>query len=635
MHRKKIAVLMASIDREYQQDFASGLASAGSKLGMDICIFNSQGHMNVAISTSEVGESMIYDLADLNDFDGIISMPATMGSDIAIKKLYEVLSPLKGKPHVSIDVPQEGAVTIQFNDRISIEEITEHMISEHGARKIAFVSGPLNSSVATERIEACRNVLKRHNLTLDDNLIFDGQWTRIGGRTAAEKLLEIGGELPDAIICGNDDMALSVIECMNEHGIRVPKDIAVTGFDALREAIMRGLTTVCRPIDRSARKAIEILNNWIEGEEPAEKTYILSTIPIFGDSCGCTQSMEHINEKLRALGSERWNMEATLTRVSMFSGAMAGVGDETETHEKIHDFVKNWNIREFYLCVDPSICRETEIISSGSGYPEEMLLLYGIRPGKHYDYLMIQTRDLSPVLQEMRKSAVCLVFCPLYYRDRSLGYVAMNLGNGIGSALYPVLMLLNGALMSLYLQTNLKRSAATIERMAIEDIMTGMLNRRGYMERAPILLEQAKTEGKVFALLSADMDHMKEINDRYGHLSGDEAICRMGKALRCLEQNGITPVHISGDEFLAYGIVNEPEEAGNMISQVNEELKRINEEDPWICDISASIGIYAAVPRKEDNIDIFMTMADRSMYADKNRRKYGRRKDDIVTDTAQ
>ena len=101
------------------------------------------------------------------------------------------------------------------------------------------------------------------------------------------------------------------------------------------------------------------------------------------------------------------------------------------------------------------------------------------------------------------------------------------------------------------------------------------------------------------------------------------------------EKNGITPVHISGDEFLAYGIVNEPEEAGNMISQVNEELKRINEEDPWICDISASIGIYAAVPRKEDNIDIFMTMADRSMYADKNRRKYGRRKDDIVTDTAQ
>ena len=73
-------------------------------------------------------------------------------------------------------------------------------------------------------------------------MIFDGQWTRMGGRPAAEKLLDPEtGKLPGAIICGNDDMALSVIECLNEHGIRVPKDMAVTGFDALREAVMRGL----------------------------------------------------------------------------------------------------------------------------------------------------------------------------------------------------------------------------------------------------------------------------------------------------------------------------------------------------------------------------------------------------------
>lgn len=632
MPRRKIAVLMASIDREYQQDFASGLASAGAKNGMDICIFNSQGHMNVEISTSETGECMIYDLPHLEDFDGIISMPATMGSDIAIRKVFDVLAPVKGKPHVSIDVPQDGAVTIQFNDRISVEELTEHLISEHGVRKIAFVSGPLNSRVALERVEACRNVMKRHGLTLDDNLIFDGQWTRVGGRIAAEKILNMGGELPDAVMCGNDDMALSVIECLTEHGIRVPKDVAVTGFDALREAVMRGLTTICRPIDRSARKAIEILSNWIDGEIPKDDFIVLSTIPIFGDSCGCTQSLEHINEKLRALGSERWTMETTLTRVSIFSGTMAGVGDEQEAHDKIHDFIRSWDIREFYLCVDPAICRDTLEKRDGTSYPDQMLLLYGLRNERTYDFQMIPTFDLTPAQQEMRKNATCLVFCPLYYRERCLGYAAMNLGNGTGSSLYPVLMLLNGALMSLYLQTNLKRSATTIERMAIQDIMTGMLNRRGYMERAPILLEQARMEGKIFALLSADMDHMKDINDRYGHLMGDEAICRMGRALKRLADHDITPVHISGDEFLAYGIVESLDVAHEMIQYVNEELKKINREDPWICDISASIGVYAAVPRENDNLDIFMTLADRSMYADKNKRKYGRRKDDILID---
>ena len=136
MSRKRIAVLMASVDREYQQDFAAGLASAGAKLDVDICIFNSQGHMNVAISTSDAGENRIYDLASLSEFDGIISMPATMGNETAVSKVFETLKGLKGKPHVSIDVVQEGAVTILFDDRISVEEMTEHLITEHGARRI-------------------------------------------------------------------------------------------------------------------------------------------------------------------------------------------------------------------------------------------------------------------------------------------------------------------------------------------------------------------------------------------------------------------------------------------------------------------------------------------------------------------
>lgn len=628
MARKRIAVLVASIDREYQQDFASGLVSAGVQNDVDICIFNSQGHMNVAISTnSEVGESMIYDLPDLDEFDGVISMLATMGNDVAYHKVLEVLAPLResGKPHVSIDVPQEGAACIMFDDEISVSELTEHLISEHGVRRVAFISGPANSPVSRARLEACREVLRKHNLQLDDRMVFDGEWTRVGGRKAAEAILESGGEIPDAVLCANDDMALSVIECFNEHGIRVPRDVAVTGFDALREAVMRGLTTVCRPIDRSARKAIDILCNWINGNPPAQKEIRLSTIPIYGESCGCAQNLEHMNDKLRALGTERWNMETILTRVSMFSSTLAGVGDEQEAGEKIHDFVQSWGIKEMYLCVDPSICRETaQETREGELYPAEMLLLYGIRNGREYKPALFDRRDLVPALQEMRKNTSCLVFCPLYYRNRNFGYVVLELGNGTAAALYSVLMLLNGALISLFLQTNIKNYAATIENMAVHDIMTGMLNRRGYMEQAPAVLDEARKAGKNFTIISMDMDHMKRINDTHGHLKGDEAICRMGKCLDVLEAHGITPVHISGDEFQAFGIQNSAEEAKELIPLIRESMNRMNREDPWICEISASIGVYSAVPGAENGLDEYITKADREMYADKARRKQGR-----------
>ena len=619
MSRRRIAVLIASIDREYQQDFTSGLEKAAAKRDMDICIFNTQGHMNVTISsTSEAGESKIYDLPDLSRFDGVISLPATMGNETALEKMREALQPVREakKPHVSIDVPQDGAVTIQFDDRVSMEELTEHLIIEHDARKIAFVGGPSGSSVSMNRLQAVRETMARNGLELEESMIFDGEWTRIGGRRAAEQILA-EATLPDAVICANDDMALSVIECLNEHDVRIPRDIAVTGFDALREAVLRGMTTVNRPIDRASRKAVEILKRWIDGRMPESSTVTLSTIPIYGESCGCYQKIDQIHEKLRVMGTERWNMEQILTRVSMFSGAMAGVGDEAEAAEKMRNFTESWEIPELYLCVDPQICRDTEEKDSG----DRFLLLYGIRDGREFPAQLFRQEELCPVMEAERDCPVCLVFCPLYYRDKNFGYVAIRLGAVTGYALYSVLMLLNGALMSLYLQTNIRRYTATIKEMSVHDIMTGMLNRRGYMEQAPAVMEKARQEGRIFAVLSSDMDDMKKINDGHGHRAGDDAICRVGEALHVVEKYGMTPVHISGDEYVAYGIMDTQDEAESLADTVNAELARINAENPLEYNVTASIGMYAAVPGKDDTLDSFMTRADRNMYAVKKKKK--------------
>ena len=634
MRRKRIAVLMASFEREYQQNFASGLAEASAGYGIDICIFNSRGHMDISMSTSEEQESMIYDLPDPEQFDGIISMPATMGSDTTLQKIYEFIASLKGKPHVSIDVRQENAVTIQFNDKVSVEELTEHMISRHGVTDIMYVSGPKNSAVANERINACRNVMRRFGPNDEESFFFDGQWTRTGGRQAAEALLRRQEKLPGAIICGNDDMALGVIEYLNEHGIRVPRDVAVTGFDASREAVMRGVTTIRRPIDRAAQKAIEILNQWIEGNKPNTDVIHMNTIPVYGDSCGCMKSQEHLNEMLRSLGTEKWNMETTLTCISMYSGSMAGVGDETETHNRIDEFIRYWDIRDFFLCVDPAVCRDTRTERPESAsYPEEMLLLYGVSAGRSYEPGMYPTRDMVPALAGDSPDTLCLLFCPLYYRNRTFGYVALNPGSLTnGAALNPFLMLLNGALISLYLQTNIKRYTGTIEQMAVRDIMTGLLNRRGFLEKAPAVLEKARKEGRTFVLLSADMNHMKHINDEFGHQAGDEAIRRMGKAMESLDVFSMVPVHISGDEFLAYGITENERDAEHLIDCVKEAVNRLNRTDPWLCNISASFGVYAAVPKEDDSIDQYMRLADRRMYEDKNSRKYGRRKEDLLKD---
>ena len=618
MGRKRIAVLMASIDREYQTDFVNAVFDQAETRGMDVCVFNCQGHMNVDVSTSDPEESAIFDLPRMRPFDGVISLRETLASEISKKKVEEALA---GKPHVSIDIPGQQAVSVMFDDSIQVRELTEHMITVHGAKEIVYLSGPLNQIVAMTRLVACRETMAAHGLVLRPENIFEGEWIQSSGRKCAEELLRRGGRLPDAIMCGNDDMAFGVVEYLNEQGYSVPDHVRVTGFDALKEAVARGLTTIRRPIDQAARLAVDALAEWMETGNPSKRDILLPTLPVYGVSCGCVRDYERSAMRIRTMRSAYRRAENTLMKASMFNGSLASAATEEDAHQKINQFAEALGIREMYVCIDPSLTREIQNEKGDFAYPDHMLMLYGRRDGESLPIELFDTRSLLPGFDEEGQKQTSLVFCPLYYREQTFGYVAMEMCEATGLPLYSVLMLLTGALMSLYLQTNLRMYARKVEEMSVRDIMTGMLNRRGFVERSPGMMEQAQREGKFFVIITADMDGLKKINDQYGHLTGDAAIARMGRIVQTLEAKGMTPVHISGDEFLAYGIQETRAEADGILEAAYQAVERMNREEPWLTETSASFGLYAAVPQQGDEIDSFLTRADDAMYEEKNRKK--------------
>lgn len=619
MERKKIAVLMASVDREYQTDFVTAAFAAAELRNVDVCVFSCRGYMNINISADDQGESAVFDLPRMKEFDGVISMRATLADENSQRKVDELLRDMRGKPHVSIDVPSEGAVTVLFDDAVSVREMTDHVIRVHHARDIVYLSGPLWQRVAEVRLNACREEMAVHGLTLSPDNIFEGEWSFSSGYNCAGSLISRKEGLPDAVLCGNDDMALGVAEYLQENGYHIPDDVIVTGFDALKEAVGRGLSTIRRPIDEAAKRAVNLLADWMEGNEPASDRIILPTVPVYGFSCGCWHNSRQKNEGHTLRGSRR-TVENIMLRISMFNGILASVADETDANRRIDQFVQALNIQELYLCVNPWIMSGESGEKTRFAYSDRMQLLYGRKGSRRWPISTVETRNLIPDIQNAEKP-VRLIFCPLYYRDINLGYLAMELNPVAGIALYSELMLLNGALMSLFWQTSMRKNAKALEEMSIRDIMTGMLNRRGFLEHAPKMLEQAGRDGKYFFMISADMDYMKKINDQYGHLTGDQAIIRMGRAMQRMENDQTVAVHISGDEFLVYGITDTQKDADEKLETAREELRILNEKEPWIVPTSASIGLYAAVPRKGDTIDLFLTRADRAMYEDKRSRK--------------
>lgn len=618
MRRKRIAALMAGLDKEYQQEFSRGMAKAAAQHDIDLCIFNCQGQAEEDVIRNDKGENSIFDLPDLKSFDGVVALCYTMVSSTALDHINQLLNELGDVPLVAIDTYIESAIEVTFDDAISVQELMRHLMVEHGYKRYALVTGPMGNKVAMDRYNISCAMIHDHGCRLD--YVFDGSWTRDGGRTAAASMLADPKGLPEVVICGNDDMAFGVMEGLAAGGVRVPEDVKVTGFDALQEAVGRGLTTILRPSRDAGMASVNILVDWMNGSKPDNRLVTLPTKVVLGSTCGCEGKRSTAEKYMRKLSEQHRYIERSLTRASSFSSSLAGVSGQAEAGKVIANFAGGWGVHDMHVCVAPDFLSPDGKLQD-SEYPERMLLLASYTAGKEGRQITFETHDLLPILTEEHEQPLALVFSPLYYLDKNFGYAVFDLKHATGFELYSVLTLLGGALMSLNLKCTVTAYATALEDMSIHDPLTGLYNRRGYNQLAPVVFADAREHEHCFAVISCDMDGMKRINDEYGHMAGDTAITRMGRAMRVLEMDGMTCVHISGDEFIAVGIVRDAEHATQLGESLHLAIDDINHRDRWICDIAASVGVFASVPRKDDKLDDFLIRADGAMYRNKRSRR--------------
>lgn len=618
MRRKRIAAFMAGLDREYQQEFTLGMAEEAALRDVDLCVFNCQGQAEVDVIRNDRGENSIFDLPDLDAFDGVVALCYTMVSTSGLDHINRLVDRLGDRPLVTIDASMATGVEVTFDDTSSVRTLMDHLIHHHGYRRYAIVTGPMGNKVAMDRYHTSRNMLMENDCQLD--YVFDGSWTRAGGRAAAGSMLSDPRGLPEVVVCGNDDMAFGVIERLGEAGIQVPRDVKVNGFDARQEAVSRGMTTIMRPSREAGKDTMNILVDWMNGKKPENKLVTMPTRVIIGSSCGCKMDQSVAEDYVRRLNENLRQIERGLTRASGFSSSLAGVSGQVEAGRVIANFAGSWGVNDMHVCVAPDFLSPDAQLQE-SGYPERMLLLSSYHDGVVAPQVTFDTCDMVPILNEERERPMVLAFSPLYYLDKNFGYAVFDLEHATGVELYSVLTLLGGALMSLHLKCTVQVYAEALESISIHDPLTGLYNRRGYNQLAHSIFEEAQKNQKCFAVISCDMDGMKRINDEYGHMAGDKAIVRMGKAMRVLEIDGMTCVHISGDEFIAVGIVRNAAHAAELGEGLKQAIDEINHRDRWITDIAASIGTFASVPREDDNLDDFLIRADGAMYRNKRNKR--------------
>ncbi|MER5365398.1 LacI family DNA-binding transcriptional regulator [Streptomyces sp. NPDC002722] len=169
-------------------------------------------------------------------------------------------------------------------------ELARHLIEDHGLRRLAFVGGEVESPDAEARFLGFREACRDAGLPVPDAPDLRAEMmTQAEGARAADELLDRDGERPQGVLFANDQMAVGALRALERRGVRVPEDIAVTGFDGipLSRIVRPPLTTVRQPIRQLGEQAVELLVQRLgnSGSEPV--SLMLPVSLIRRASCGC------------------------------------------------------------------------------------------------------------------------------------------------------------------------------------------------------------------------------------------------------------------------------------------------------------------------------------------------------------
>jgi LacI family transcriptional regulator len=183
---------------------------------------------------------------------------------------------------------------VSTDNAAGMRAMTEHVITAHGITDLAFIGGPSDSPDAKDRFDGHREALRAAGLRVPRGPRLRGDFTRSGGRAVGRALLA-EGDLPRALICANDETALGVLDALTQAGVRVPEDVALTGFDGIDGTQLSSprVTTVHQPMLELGRAAVDTLLRRLNDPQQAPESRTLPVEVLLRESCGCLPVVPH------------------------------------------------------------------------------------------------------------------------------------------------------------------------------------------------------------------------------------------------------------------------------------------------------------------------------------------------------
>ncbi len=512
--RHIFAVITARASASEQKQILEGIISQGLKMNTDIVVISN------IFNASEYNdfiklENNIYSLISSGKPEGfIITGDAFMNQSL----LEKVLSYLDG---YDIPVVCSGSSITRYpsvdSDTVSdFEKITDHLIDIHHFTDIHILTGPENFDTSHDRVKGYQRSMEKHSLTVNDRNIIYGDFWVTSGRNTALSYIKGNRKMPQAVICANDYMAFAMCDTFVEHGIRIPDDITIIGYEYIegRTNHYPILTTYQRNRKALGVMLLNMLYEHVTGKCPESHISLEGKI-IRGDTCTCGADYNILSAEITE--NHRQQFFSSLNDTGMLEQFLTG----SKTISDLIRELKNHSyflpdLSGLYLCLIEDWCISPEIKERNSNSD---MICYSISDKYTDDAGPVYFRKTELIPDSIRiNDRPNAYFCfPLFFMDRDFGFMTVRYDRteNPGESFREWINKASNALEFLRMKNDIDYLMQCRNLSELHDSATGLYNRTGFINELDISIRNAGNQSDITLLLLRFNSGSKIVDSEY------------------------------------------------------------------------------------------------------------------------
>lgn len=639
---KLIGVCGAQLFEHNAINFLSALKRASIDAGYTTIALSASIYSAEDNDDSYAAERML-DMFQHIALDCIIILTETLKNPHLINKLVAI-GKEKKIPVFSIDGTVNGCYNMTLDYEAGFHDMVQHVILDHGAKRVNMLAGVEGNSFSEERVDIYKATLKECGIPFEpERLAYGDFWDR-PARVALQKFFDSKLPMPDAIICANDAMAITACSMLAERGYRIPEDIIVTGFDGTSASKYNSPTiTTCEPDYEEALSFIMAETARVkESGDVSPVDHMINFRISKNQSCGCQPASYHnfskiITKLYEDNGDSAWHTLAMNTLVTDVS--------EAQYIEDIIKFlphtVRLWSDHFRFACIKSELTNEELTCNPHPDLTDKFNNMTTMLYVKNHNF---ENANVSFGIAEFIPDFDDLISAPgttfvirlLNFGKQVYGYTVdefSDLDHRQLQRCNEFAMFLAHSIHAVFhnfqlneLNHSLENAYRDIETLSVCDPLTGIYNRRGFLQMIDSVIAREMGSDKYLYLINIDLDGLKYINDNFGHNEGDFAITSVAHALLGIHADNLICSRFGGDEFSCIFTGSSPDQysAALIKEQIMDALKTIPDVADKSYPIDFSIGITCHIIDETLNVESLSSEADKKMYEDKVARRHER-----------